>query len=218
MGEKVSQKKKPEDNFSVALGLLDYVNPIFYSVTSYTIAKNMQGVMSPTVYKIFVIGAILSLIFGFTIPTGKLIVGLGLIKFVMPVILVLAVNTGIFLSGCMLFYTVFKPAPVVCAIALAVVFLLLAMIYSRKKKFNTIAVLIGAVGYLLIYSSMIALSLTAGLILPVVCYCGAICLFVFLCMIGIKANLMDARVHWVIESCNVLCQFLVAVGTVLAFR
>ena len=48
-------------------------------------------------------------------------------------------------------------------------------------------------------------------------YAIAILLFVMLCGIGIKANLKNPKVHWVIEMSNVLCQFLVAAATILLF-
>jgi hypothetical protein len=38
-----------------------------------------------------------------------------------------------------------------------------------------------------------------------------------LCGIGIKADLKNPKVHWVIEISNVLCQFLVAMSTILLF-
>ena len=37
-------------NFSVALGLFDYINPIFYGVTVITILIKMFGVMSVPTY------------------------------------------------------------------------------------------------------------------------------------------------------------------------
>ena len=95
---------------------------------------------------------------------------------------------------------------------------LLGAMYYKKRKFNTIAVLIGAVGYLLIYATMITYCLGVGRIPSVVLYAAAICLFVGLVLIGIFANLKDARVHWVIEGCNVCCQCFVAIATILAFR
>lgn len=45
----------------------------------------------------------------------------------------------------------------------------------------------------------------------------AIALFVFLCGVGIKADLYNPKVHWVIEVSNVVCQLLVAVATVILF-
>ncbi|MBQ0109343.1 MAG: hypothetical protein KBS44_03610, partial [Clostridiales bacterium] len=72
-------------NFSVALGLFDYINPIFYGVTVITIQIKTFGVMSLPAYILFALGAAISLIFGLTIPTVKLIVGLGKMQFKMPV-------------------------------------------------------------------------------------------------------------------------------------
>ena len=89
---------------------------------------------------------------------------------------------------------------------------------KKTGKFNTAAVLTGAAGYLLIYVTLIALSLGRGMILPVILYLAAICLFVFLCFIGIKADLYDARIHWIIEISNVICQGLVALGTCILFH
>ena len=89
------------DKFSVPLGLLDYINPIFYSITIITIMKNI-GLAEPF-HTLMMIGAVLSIFFGFIIPTGKVMVGLGLIKFKMPVSLVFCVNTGILLSGLVFF-------------------------------------------------------------------------------------------------------------------
>lgn len=39
-----------------------------------------------------------------------------------------------------------------------------------------------------------------------------------LCGIGIKVNLKNPKVHWVIEISNVVCQLLVAIGTVFLFK
>ena len=85
------------NKFSVPLGLLDYINPIFYTVTTTTIITNLEMKMGFKVF--FIIGMIISLIFGYTIPTIKILVGLGKIKFKMPVNLVFFVNFGIFISG-----------------------------------------------------------------------------------------------------------------------
>lgn len=209
--------EKKMSNFSVPLGLVDYINPIFYGITTFTIIKNMYGIMNVPSYVLFIIGAILSLIFGLTIPTVKLLVGLGKFEFKMPVNLVFFVNLGLFLSGLTLFKFVFNINLGVMIIVAIVLLAMLSALYFKKKKFNTIAVLIGAFGYVFIYTSLITMSIRNKLLLPVILYAVAICLFVFLCMVGIKANLKDARVHWVIEISNVVCQLLVAVSTILLF-
>ena len=217
MADKKEVKSK-QDNFSVALGLFDYINPIFYSITMITLVKNMRGVMDKGTFILFVIGATVSLIFGLTIPTVKLIVGLGYMKFKLPVNLVFYVNSGILLSGIALLATVMELKPLALAAILLVVLAILAAVIIKTGKFNTVAVLTGAAGYLMIYTCMIALSRRMGVPAPVYLYATAICLFLFLCGLGIKGNLKDARVHWVIESCNVLCQGCVALATVLLFR
>lgn len=203
--------------FSVGLGLFDYINPILYSITSITVLSHMRGVMAAPLFWLYVAGAALSLVFGFTIPTVKLIVGLGKMQFKMPVNLVSYVNTGILLSGIALSSHVVGVTPKTLALILLAAAAVIGFLWYKTGKFNTVAVLIGAVGYLMIYVSLIALSRRAGLTVPIVLYALAICLFVFLVLVGILANLKNARVHWVIEISNVLCQLSVAVGTLLLF-
>ena len=211
-------KKESKDNFSLALGLFDYINPIFYTVTMVTLVRNMLPLMNPLCRAVFLVGAVLSIGFGLAIPTVKCIVGLGIMEFKMPVNLVFYVNSGILLSGLALFSTVLKPgAGLMLLLVLSILGLLLSA-YQAKKKFNTVAVLTGAFGYLLIYITMIYHCAHTGHAPSVVLYAVAIALFLSLVGIGIKANLKDARVHWVIEGCNVCCQMCVAIATVLAFR
>lgn len=203
--------------FSVGLGLFDYINPILYSITSVTILSHMRGVMATPLFWLYAAGAALSLVFGFTIPTVKLIVGLGKMQFKMPVNLVSYVNTGILLSGIALSSHVVGITPKTLALVLLAAAAVMGFLWYKTGKFNTVAVLIGAVGYLMIYVSLIALSRRAGVTVPIVLYALAICLFVFLVLVGILSNLKNARVHWVIEISNVLCQLSVAVGTLLLF-
>lgn len=205
------------DKFSVPLGLLDYVNPILYSVTVITIIKNTFGVMDRPYSMILFAGAVISVFFGLIIPTGKVLVGLGVIRFVMPVSLVFCVNTGILMTGLMLLRFVRNLSTAWTVILTALIIAVLVFIYSKSRKINTVAVLTGAAGYLLIYTSLITLSLKQGAMGPVIMYAAAIALFVMLCGIGIRADLKNPRVHWVIEISNVLCQFLVAAATVIIF-
>ncbi len=209
--------EKRFNKFSVPLGLLDYVNPLFYTITMITVLRNTYAAMGRPYGIILLTGAVLSIFFGLIIPTGKVLVGLGIIRFVMPVSLVFCVNTGIFLSGMMLArYVMSIPDLLLCLLGLLVIGLLY-MMYRKRKKMNTVAVLIGAVGYLLIYISLILLSLRRGVVLPVVLYALAILLFVMLCGIGIRANLKDPKVHWVIEISNVICQMLVMIASLVLF-
>ena len=122
--------------FSVPLGLLDYINPVFYTITTLTILRHMGEFMGPLASKIYTAGAVLSLIGGYIIPTGKLIVGLGLIQFIMPVPLVFAVNNGILVSGLVLLGTVFSlPVPVTGLLAAAIA-LCLVLVLKKTGKFK----------------------------------------------------------------------------------
>ena len=204
-------------NFSVALGLFDYINPILYSITVFTIMGKMLGVMSTPTFVIFTLGAVISLIFGLSIPTVKLIVGLGKMQFKMPVNLVSYVNTGILLSGIALASHVISLRPISFVFILLAFAAVIFFLWKKTGKFNTVAVLIGAVGYLMIYASLITLSVRSGMTMPIILYAFAICLFVFLCLVGILSDLKNAKVHWAIEISNVVCQFSVALATVILF-
>ena len=210
-------KKKSSDNFSVALGLTDYINPIMYLITSITIITNINKIMEFPYSTIYIIGTIISLIFGFTIPTIKLLIGLGKMIFKLPVSLVFYVNSGIFISGLMLIKNIMNINMITFISIILISIILLTLIYIKTKKFNNIAVLIGAIGYLLIYISLITKSINSNLITPVILYGIAICLYLMLIGIGLKANLKDARVHWVIEISNIICQTSVAISTILLF-
>ena len=96
--------------------------------------------------------------------------------------------------------------------------IILALIYLKSKKFNNVAVLTGAIGYLLIYISLITKSINNELFIPVILYGVAICLYLMLIGIGVKANLKDAKIHWIIEISNIICQSAVALGTILLFK
>lgn len=205
------------DNFSVSLGLTDYVNPLMYLITCITLIININKIMTLPWAIIYVIGAIISIIFGFTIPTVKLLVGLGKIKFKLPVNLVFYVNLGIFISGLTLLKNIININFIIFLTIIILSILVLLFIYIKTKKFNNIAVLIGAIGYLLIYVSLIIESLNYNLFIPVILYIIAFLIYLALILIGIKADLKDARVHWVIEISNIICQSSVALATILLF-
>ena len=210
--------EKKFNRFSVPLGLLDYVNPILYTITMIELFRHWYPQMQPSYGILFLIGAGISVFFGLLIPTGKVLVGLNVNKFRMPVTLVFCVNAGILLSGLMLFQSVMNIRPSVLIFLILVIIVSLVFLYHQTKKINTIAVLTGAAGYLLTYVALITLSACRNMVFPIVLYAVAILLFIMLCGIGIKADLKNPKVHWVIEASNILCQLFVAVGTILLFH
>jgi hypothetical protein len=210
--------EKKFNRFSVPLGLLDYVNPILYTVTMFELFRYWYPQMQQPYGILFLIGAGISVFFGLLIPTGKVLVGLNVIKFRMPVSLVFCVNAGILLSGQMLLQSVMVIRPSVLIFLVLVIVAVLALLYHQMKKINTIAVLTGAAGYLLTYVSLITLSARRNMVFPIILYGMAILLFIMLCGIGIKADLKNPKIHWIIEASNILCQLLVAVGTIILFH
>ena len=76
--------EKKFSKFSVPLGLLDYINPILYTVTMATILCHTGNAMLRLYWHLMHAGAIVSILAGFIIPTGKVLVGLGIIQFRMP--------------------------------------------------------------------------------------------------------------------------------------
>jgi len=205
------------NKFSVPLGLLDYINPIFYTITMVTIISKNYVLMKTPYNVILLIGAIISIFFGFIIPTGKVMVGLGIIKFRMPVSLVFCVNTGILLSGLMLLKYFLRISSNTLITIAAIIVVVLILMFIKSKKFNTVAVLTGAFGYMIIYVSLIFFAIIENIVLSVILYDIAIILFVMLCGIGIKADLKNPKIHWVIEISNVICQGLVAFATITLF-
>ena len=207
----------PKDDFSVALGLTDYGNPICYTITSVVIAMNLNKIMPAPYSWIYLLGVIVSLVFGFAIPTVKILVGMGKMKFSLPTGLVFYVNAGLMVSGLMLFKNMIPVSlPVLACVTAASVLFLYAM-YKKVGKFNPIAIMTGAVVYLFIYSSLITQSVRTANWLALVFYGIAVACYLFLIGLGLKADLMDARVHWILELTNICCQASVAVGTVLLF-
>lgn len=133
--------------FSVALGLFDYINPVFYGITVITVLLKLLLKANLPTFIVFAVGAVVSLIFGLSIPTVKLLVGLGKMQFKMPVNLVSFVNGGILLSGIALCSFVLGAKPLVLGCALLLSAAVIALFWRLTGKFNTAAVLIGAVGY-----------------------------------------------------------------------
>ena len=152
---------------------------------------------------------------------SKFSVGLGLFDYINPILYGITVITilkhmhGVMPSG--LFCHVLGVGTGMLLGILACTAVIIAFLWHKTGTFNTAAVLIGAVGYLMLYASLITMSVRADRSILVILYALAICLFVFLCLVGILANLKDAKVHWVIEISNVVCQMSVAVATILLF-
>ena len=196
--------------FSILLGLTDFVNPIFYTFFFLTMLKNLRFESDAFLFKLFKIGAIISLIGGYFIPTGKVIVGLGLLDFVMPVPVVHFVNTGFLISGIALFLMCkrksSKDISAIIKVLFAIFYIVAFCLTCIFSRYNTAAVLTGVIGIVLIYVSLILMSRKAGKTISMTLAILSFFLTFFLAGVGIKANLYSVTVHWLIELTNIVCQ------------
>lgn len=209
---------KKKVKFSVPLALIDYINPIMYAITAIILILNINQITQSRLdIFLFNFGVFTSILFGLFIPTMKLLVGLGKIKFELPVNLVTYVNSGLFLSGLVLIKNILHLSDFILVLIVLISIILLGLVYKKTKKFNNIAILIGALGYLLIYVSLITKSLNFNLVVPIIFYCIAILFYLFLIVLGMRSNLKDAKVHWILEISNIICQSSVAIGTIILF-
>lgn len=210
--------KNAFSKFSISLGLLDYVNPILYCISTITLIINISKIMILPWSIFYIIGSVISIVFGFCIPTIKVLIGMNKIKFKLPVAFVFMVNTGLFISGTALIKSVLNINLYILLLYVLLSIIFLIFIYKQTKKFNNVAVLIGFIGYLSIYISLFALSISINVISSIILFAIAIILFIILILIGLKANLKNAKIHWIIESLNIICQLCVALGIIFIFN
>ena len=211
----MSQEKL--NKLSIPLGLLGYINPILFAITIITIIRNIGYKMIYPFNHYLFYGVIISALFGFIISTTKVLAGLGLIKSAMPAAFVLGANIGIMISGLTLIHYALKMSVQTLMILIAVILAVLILIYLITRKLNTVALLTGAIGFLLVNISLIIISLWKDMIVSVILYGVAISLSIALCVIGIRSDLRNSKVLLVIEILNVLCQLLVCISTFILF-
>ena len=207
-----SQKK----GFSVALGLVDYVNPLTYSINTFLILSGVRHLMNPVQFWAYLIGIIISLIIGIVIPTRKLLVGLGKIEFRLPYALFFIVNLGIMVTGVALFGTVAGTKALL--IALAVILAIILGLWAKTKRFNSAIMFTGTLGYTLIYISLVMLSLRAGKILPMILFILCWCIMMGIIVMSMKVDLTNPKWHWPIEGGNISCRIILMIGLIILFK
>lgn len=206
-----SQKK----GFNVALGLIDFLNPVCYSINTFLIFAGVKAIMKPVQFWAYLVGIVISLVLGLIIPTGKLLVGLGKIEFKLPYFMFFVVNFGIMLTGVALFSVVASAKTlIICLIAILVIIL---GIWAATKKFNSAIMFTGTLGYTLIYAALVMFALKAGLIIPVILFALCWCLMIGVIIFSMSADLTNPKNHWPIEGGNIACQFVLMVGLILLF-
>ena len=207
-----SQKK----GFNVALGLVDYVNPLTYSINTFLILSGARHLMGPLQFWGYLIGIIISLIIGIVIPTGKLLVGMGKIEFRLPYALFFIVNLGIMLTGVSLFAAVAGTKALI--IALVIILVIIFGLWAMTKKFNSAIMFTGTLGYTLIYISLIMLALRAGKILPMILFILCWCIMMGIIVMSMKVDLTNPKWHWPIEGGNIGTQIILMIGLIVLFK
>lgn len=202
------------NEFSVALGLFDYINPICYTIFSIIGFKYFKKIMKSGFFYVYLVGCVISLIGGFFIPTIKTLVGLGIIEWGLPVSKVIIANTGFLISGPTLFIGTLK----------------------RNRRENTDVTLLssgGGLGLAFLNKFIVGFGAFGMIMIYVTCaklaierkrYYAAITLVISLAGTLFEsfysnsgADLNSAAVHWIIEIGAVITHLMLVVSAYLLF-
>ncbi len=198
------------NEFNLALGLLDYLVPIIYFAFGIVAFKFIKRRVKPGFYVLYLIFTILSCIAGLTMPTVKVLIGLKLMPEAVPAdkILLLGVfivNASILCSGTVLLLSTYRLALNWTLFSFSPIFFL-PLLAKTSSNINMIAVMLGLIGYILIFISIIRFCKKYSINTPLI-FVGLSCLLlVFLASVGIFADVYQAYVHWIIEITNILAQ------------
>lgn len=200
------------EGFSVALGLFDYINPICYTTFSIIGFKHFRKIMKSGFFYVYLIGCIISLVGGFTIPTIKTLVGLGIIEWGLPVKPVTIANFGFLVSGPTLFLGTLK-----CNRRSGSDIMLMSSGLSLAFL-NKFIVGFGAFGMIMIYVTTAKLAFERkrpyAAITLIVSLCGTLFESVYS---NIGTDLNSPAVHWVIEIGAVITHVMLVVSAYLLF-
>ena len=211
------------EGFSIWLGLMDFLNPIIYTLFFVTLLRGLKARNAdPGMIKVLTFGAILSLTAGYIIALGKTIVGLGLIKFTLPVPLFYATDIGFLISGVtmLLIYKnkTYKGLPAWVKIVVPVLFIALSVFVCVSQGANAGAQLTAAIGTFLIYGTMIAFAAREKNWLAMVLAIIPILTTAALIPYSASVDLTDPATHWVIEPTNIAGQLALWLSAVVFFR
>ncbi|MCR5154794.1 MAG: hypothetical protein K6B75_08120 [Lachnospiraceae bacterium] len=134
-----------------ALGLLDYLNPICYTIFTIIGFRYFRKMMKPGFFYVYFVGAIISLIGGFFIPTIKTLIGLGVMEWGLPVSKVIIANTGFLISGPTLFIGTLKKNRVDAPQNNNVQLNSVGLLAANLAFLNNFIVGFGALGMIMIY-------------------------------------------------------------------
>lgn len=201
------------NEFNVALGLFDYINPICYTIFSIIGFKYFRKLMKSGFFYVYLVGCIISLIGGFFIPTIKTLVGLGVIEWGLPVSKVIIANTGFLISGPTLFIGTLK-----CNRRESSDVTLLSAGGVSLAFLNKFIVGFGALGMIMIYVTCAKLAIERKRPYAVITLAVSLAGTLFESFYSNSgADLNSAAVHWVIEIGAVITHLMLVVSAYLLF-
>lgn len=218
-----AMKKEKNNGFSIWLGLMDFLNPIIYTLFFVTLVKGLRARNAdPGMIKVLIAGAIISMAAGFIIALGKTIVGMGLIDFTLPVPLFYTTDIGFLISGVTLLLIhnnqTYAGLPLWVKILVPLAFIALSVFVCVKQGANSGAQLTAAIGTFLIYGTMIAMAVRARNWLAMILAIVPIITTAALIPYSAKVDLTDPKTHWVIEPTNIVGQLALWLSAVVLFK
>ena len=211
------------EGFSIWLGLMDFLNPIIYTLFFVTLVKGLKAKNAdPGMVKVLTAGAVISMAAGYIIALGKTIVGLGLINFTLPVPLFYITDIGFLISGVtlLLIYKkkTYRGLRTWVKIVVPVVFIALSVFVCVSQGANSGAQLTAAIGTFLIYGTMIAMAVREKNWLAMVLAIVPIITTAALIPYSASVDLTDPATHWVIEPTNIAGQLALWLSAVVLFK
>ena len=208
--------------FSVLLGLVDYLNPLLYLCFFLVLILALRKRIPKLHWICLLIGGCITLTYGFIIPTYKVLCGVGVFTFAMPEWAVFGTMIGFLSAGLALLiasYRIFTKKNLLLLltyiVAAVIVILLLTVVHA---KYNTIAVGFATIGLYLLYISVLGYAIREKRRLPLACLIFSMVMTATLSMVGIFGDMSLASLHWFTQIANICCQASLAAGTYLLFR
>ena len=196
------------NDFSVALGLVDYFNVLFTGLFYYVLLKNIKLDIDKFLYYIILIGAMMSVLFSFCIPTYKVILGMEHGEYTTPYFILFMTYLGFLIFGVGMFIAVF--------------------FRNKNKKFGILtgaalqvyqsAVLFAMIGKILMYVCVIKMAIKRKNWLCLGLYIFSLALIIIMGFIAKSGTIPEAWAHWIVEFVNITCQVALFAGTVILFK
>jgi hypothetical protein len=201
-----------------ALGLLDYINPICYTAFTVIGFFYFRKMMKPGFYYVYFVGAVISLIGGFFIPTIKALIGLGIMDWNLPVSKVIIANTGFLISGPTLFIGTMKANRADSPKTKNVTLNSLGLLAVDLAFLNKFIVGFGALGMILIYITTAKLAIERKRYYAVATIAISLCGTLFESFYSNSGtDLNSPLVHWVIEIGAVITHLMLVLSAYLLF-